>query len=453
MSISSKEGSTLLPSKTASVAELLKWISPIILTKSSYNNPAEYFSDESPTVASSDMLCCPIPPQHLRLALKNHIQMNDNKDAIKSIVCPHDLHSNGARYPLSTLQYWEDVVDLQYYQEKWKLAEKILSSKVILMNPLQFATLNFVYRNPEQYKGKAYNWLRNIAENLVTGISDRLGCVMNKDGTHWTAFVLDFWNKQIMYGDSQQNPIANEALRCIEWWINQHTNDSFTVIDLPISRQFDSYSCGILAENALAHELLGVEQTLIDPSPISMALRRAEVLLEIIQRHQIESVSNISQETLKNQGDTYTSSSPLSTFTPTLLVDGCGNDYASSESYITEDDELPESTAVNHKRAYVLQEIHTPSPKNKKPRILDVPLNLEKPNELGLLAFFKPVSAEVYAMQVSRDMEALQKRREDIDWEAKKKLYKQSKKERKNATQRKRAQRERERLLEIQEGL
>ncbi|KAG6863217.1 hypothetical protein C0991_007362 [Blastosporella zonata] len=103
-----------------------------------------------------------------------------------------------------------------------ELASGGMAGEIIFLDPLQYSTLVFVHDNPHLYQKPLYQWLRQIAEDLATGISNKLGCIMNKGGTHWTVFLMDFQKETISYGDSYMDSMGDRDCETLQWWISQH---------------------------------------------------------------------------------------------------------------------------------------------------------------------------------------------------------------------------------------
>jgi len=77
-----------------------------------------------------------------------------------------------------------------------------------------------------------------------------------------------------------------ELKGALKQWTKKHTSINFTHNILPITHQIDSFSCGLLAWNALAHFFLPKHYTLIAPADV--ATGRLDVLLRICTQHQNE---------------------------------------------------------------------------------------------------------------------------------------------------------------------
>ncbi|PPR08056.1 hypothetical protein CVT24_010855 [Panaeolus cyanescens] len=112
-----------------------------------------------------------------------------------------------------------------------------------------------------------YRWLWSLGNQLGTAAENRttlsnqphqLAFVFNINGNHWVACVIDFRQAEILFGDSLQSPAYSGTLasapyiQTLLWWSHQHSSKRFTVSQLPITRQTDGASCGILACNALS---------------------------------------------------------------------------------------------------------------------------------------------------------------------------------------------------------
>jgi hypothetical protein len=139
------------------------------------------------------------------------------------------------------------------------------------------------HRQPKSSRPGSFNF---IAESLTSGKYTQLGTIMNYEGIHWFALVLDFPNQVIWYGDSLDFEMEKELKQALEWWIKGVT---FTYKKMLITRQKDTFSCGLLAWIALCHYFLPKRHPLIDPGNVAAA--RLKVLLRVCERHR-DQVSN-----------------------------------------------------------------------------------------------------------------------------------------------------------------
>ena len=144
-----------------------------------------------------------------------------------------------------------------------------------------------VYKGPDQDNQYAtasrYNWLRKKGQEFGTGVLDKLATIANIGGNHWVAVVIDFRLSQILYGDSLGGIIPVEIGTVLNWWIHHHTGQQFTINRLPIRRQRDGYSCGIMAWNAVAAGVLPKNYMLIKSEVV--ADERMKVFLHVLERH------------------------------------------------------------------------------------------------------------------------------------------------------------------------
>jgi len=110
----------------------------------------------------------------------------------------------------------------------------------------------------EKYtSSKVFRWCREEGHNLETGVYDQLGFVVHIGGNHWVGVVCDFRKGVIWGGDSLANEFNKGVIKTLEWWTYFHSGRRFKFKALPITRQTDVHSCGILACNAVAHFMLG----------------------------------------------------------------------------------------------------------------------------------------------------------------------------------------------------
>jgi hypothetical protein len=127
--------------------------------------------------------------------------------------------------------------------------------------------------------------LHVLGESLATGVKKCVGTIMNCQGTHWAAVVLDFGSHTIWHGDSLGWKMEKTAREAAEWWIRAHTSVPFTHKKLPIAHQDDQFSCGLFAWNALAHYYFPAQNPLLDLSESHIAGARLRVLLRICTHH------------------------------------------------------------------------------------------------------------------------------------------------------------------------
>ncbi|KDR65394.1 hypothetical protein GALMADRAFT_26651, partial [Galerina marginata CBS 339.88] len=137
---------------------------------------------------------------------------------------------------------------------------------------------------PNQYTtATEYAWLRERGQEFATGVLDTMVTIANIGDNHWIALVVDFKASKILYGDSMGGTIDEGIEEALTWWIGQHTGKRFTTAFLPITRQRDGHSCGILAWMALAVYLFPEKYSLVDASAV--ADERLKMFLRVSERH------------------------------------------------------------------------------------------------------------------------------------------------------------------------
>ncbi|KAH9955393.1 hypothetical protein BGW80DRAFT_1188781, partial [Lactifluus volemus] len=137
---------------------------------------------------------------------------------------------------------------------------------------------------PNHYATRAnYAWLREKGQELATGVLDMLVTIANIGSNHWVAVVIDFKSSNILYGDSMGGTIDDDIEKALTWWIHHHTGKHFTKGYLPITRQRDGYSCGILAWAALARFLFPGTYVPVDAG--LLANERLRMFLRVLDHH------------------------------------------------------------------------------------------------------------------------------------------------------------------------
>jgi hypothetical protein len=109
--------------------------------------------------------------------------------------------------------------------------------------------------NKRYSTSKRYHALCEHAQDLATGVQDTLATVANVDGNHWVALMVDFRARKAYYGNSLGGAISKDLKIAYDWWFSMHNENTFEWVQMDITRQQDSHSCGLLAINALAHSL------------------------------------------------------------------------------------------------------------------------------------------------------------------------------------------------------
>lgn len=132
--------------------------------------------------------------------------------------------------------------------------------------------------------GARHLW--SVGEELANGIRTTVVGIVNVNGNHWVAVVVDATWATIRYGDSLEGDNA-EVKAAVAWWVNAHMPHKFSHENLPITRQRDSHSCLIFAANAAGHFILPTQMPLLQAQAaakerISMFIRVAQRDLELV---------------------------------------------------------------------------------------------------------------------------------------------------------------------------
>jgi hypothetical protein len=119
---------------------------------------------------------------------------------------------------------------------------------------------------------------------LARGDHRYLATIANCFECHWVAIIIDFRTCTIWHGDSLGWEIDPNILALLEWWTTEHGISKFTANHLPITHQSDTFSCGLLAWNALANFFLPRQFPLIAAEKV--AAERLQLFLRISDHHQ-----------------------------------------------------------------------------------------------------------------------------------------------------------------------
>ncbi|KAH7917030.1 hypothetical protein BV22DRAFT_994373, partial [Leucogyrophana mollusca] len=148
----------------------------------------------------------------------------------------------------------------------------------------KFIQEGYTHRNSGEYEESRYFRVAcGVGQALASCQRDVLGFLVNLNASHWVAVVMNFREGEILYGDSLGEPIPGDLAAMLDWWTNGHTGLTFVHKLLPITRQHDGFSCGLLSFNALAHYVLPEEYLLIDSSAVDD--EQLNVMMRVIKQH------------------------------------------------------------------------------------------------------------------------------------------------------------------------
>lgn len=133
----------------------------------------------------------------------------------------------------------------------------------------------------------------SVEDDLVSGwkssVSSAAWISVSRCG-HWVPYVVDPVSSSITYGDSLGGSIPVTLREALRWWLLEHrkemnlsTDKPVVVRSLPITRQDDNFSCGILATNAIGHHLLHDALPLVRRDPTSIKAYRIKSTIEILK--------------------------------------------------------------------------------------------------------------------------------------------------------------------------
>jgi hypothetical protein len=157
------------------------------------------------------------------------------------------------------------------------------STSIQLTYFTQQVSAAYYYGSETYLKSKRYCAIHELAQNLATGIQDVLETVANVDSNHWIALMVNFRSKKVYYGNSQGGAVDEELRAAYDWWLSVHNETTFEWVRMKITKQRDTYSCGLLAANALAHILDPEQFDLTDPKTVDA--ERINILSRVINRH------------------------------------------------------------------------------------------------------------------------------------------------------------------------
>ncbi|KAJ7358430.1 hypothetical protein DFH08DRAFT_687019 [Mycena albidolilacea] len=140
------------------------------------------------------------------------------------------------------------------------------------------------YSNPEMYRtGTGFRWLRRLGEAFAMHKHNRLGAIANINDNHWIALTIDCEAEVIGYGDGFRRTVPSGLRSHLDWWLHQHLGIQFQWTDLPIPKQTDPHSCGILAYFSLAHWFDSQRFPLPNPTAAVMAEERMKMFLRVVE--------------------------------------------------------------------------------------------------------------------------------------------------------------------------
>jgi hypothetical protein len=196
----------------------------------------------------------------------------------------------------ATHQWLSDIYEnqmLDILQQKLLLNPATLAIEVGNLVFMHYIERGYGERDSGQYaKSKYFAQAHRVGELLSSRTRKSVLLLKNIDNKHWVALGLDFEESCIRYGDSLGGEAPPGVMRAVEWWTHYHGGRNFTHGKLDITAQLDSFSCGLLAYNALAHHANPERFPLISASAVDDG--RLDILLTVIRQHSDHVVSYLS---------------------------------------------------------------------------------------------------------------------------------------------------------------
>lgn len=161
-------------------------------------------------------------------------------------------------------------------------------ASVIIEGTQFMEQLRSTYKHKDIYdQSSGYKWVRERGKEMADGTRTKLGTIAHTGGQHWVALIFDFENSIIYFGDSLGGKMISKIHKSVIWWTHYHSDIHFEMQKLPITRQLNGFSCGLLSWNALCAFLL-LDVSLFPVSTARVHNKRMKIFLRVIERHNNE---------------------------------------------------------------------------------------------------------------------------------------------------------------------
>ncbi|KAJ7250237.1 hypothetical protein C8J57DRAFT_1521254 [Mycena rebaudengoi] len=101
----------------------------------------------------------------------------------------------------------------------------------------------------------------------------------------WVALGINFEKSLIGYGNRFRTAVPVSLKKHLIWWLFKHLGLEFKWTDIPVPKQTDPHSCGILMYFALAHWFDSERFLLPECTAASMVDERIKMFLQIVEPH------------------------------------------------------------------------------------------------------------------------------------------------------------------------
>lgn len=143
-------------------------------------------------------------------------------------------------------------------------------------------------RDKNEYPPLHRTELAELGADLASGAKSRLGLLWFIKGNHWCSMdiIVDGTRQIILYGDPEGDEAPDWLHEATIWWLSKHIKGSFEWGALACPSQQDGFSCGILAQNGLAHSFIPAKYPLINASSgQDIAIARLMAGGDVIRHH------------------------------------------------------------------------------------------------------------------------------------------------------------------------
>ncbi|KAG1768439.1 hypothetical protein EV702DRAFT_1203278 [Suillus placidus] len=260
----------ILPQKSLSVLEFLSFKLPAIMVTTKHVTIEAFFSKDQPSLGDAQLIQ-DLPIHSTQSGTLNGFAVVE--PVVKLAVYAtddwlFDVHEN-------------QMLDLL----RRRIQRQPQSQKIEIENIYFYGFLKKAYEihSSGEHEGRYFAHARETGDAMALGLGSCIGFLVNINENHWVAVVIDFESSTIFYGDSIYTKLPTGFLAVLHWWTHHHTGQHFEEKSLIITHRKDSFSCGLLSFNALAHHVLPSEYPLI--MALQVRIGRLNVMLDVIDRH------------------------------------------------------------------------------------------------------------------------------------------------------------------------
>lgn len=128
--------------------------------------------------------------------------------------------------------------------------------------------------------------------NVLAGMRGTRATMPPNQGNHWVAVVVDAGRQRILFANPFEGPIPLELKALLQWWIRQHIKEEFAIGQLESEKQAlgDTFSCGVIAANAVAHDMQPLTISLLPSSTVAAIIHRCDqagTVINLIRERQV----------------------------------------------------------------------------------------------------------------------------------------------------------------------